>query len=443
MPPLIVAGMFVIPPCHVMVKELVIPQQIVQTQHSTFYCLYLNQNSFPAKIELGGMEEEEEEDCYITFTTSESRCDALFDRGIDMVAQGDPSAALSVFLETLTALQDCQYTNKLIPTLYQVAEAYKVLGETEKSREILDTVSIMQEALDAAMREKWKERKRHGRAGSMFHHHQQQQQSTDCGALFIKKAEECLGLVGELGAKADVEHAVESAESGFRILQFTLGPQHPRTLQTLRDLTTLYTGQEHCISVQLTHCVEPIIFTATIKSLCSQFSEQNKNPASDSVSVTLSGITLTPATCPSPLSSSLLHCNSIEDPLSTSSHSVEETNLLLVQENCLHKKEEEEEELKTSPLPVKARAHTQSTPTSQDVYTPWVLGDKTWTEFQCTHPESDPPASNCSRNSGGFSRGFSSYFFSHSLITLSTHLASIFTLFVAFGLMAVAALSIY
>ena len=36
--------------------------RVVQTQHSTFYCLYLNfqsQNSFPAKIELGGMEEEE------------------------------------------------------------------------------------------------------------------------------------------------------------------------------------------------------------------------------------------------------------------------------------------------------------------------------------------------------------------------------------------------
>jgi hypothetical protein len=339
-----------------------------------------------------------------------------------MVAQGDPSAALSAFLETLTALQDCQYTNKLLPTLYQVAEAYRILGETDKSMEISDTVSIMQEALDAAMREKWRERKMLGRVGSMFQ--DQQQQSTDCGALFLKKAEDTIGLVRELQEKSDLEHAVESAEIAFRILQFTLGPQHPRTLQSLRDLTTLYTGPESCISVQLTHCREPIIFTAAIKSLCSQFLEENQNPVSKSV--TLSGITN--ASCTSPLSSSLLHCNSLEDPLSTSSQSVEETSPQLPNKGLSEEEEEEDEGVKTPPLP--ARAHTQSTASSQ----PWV-GDK---EFQCSHPETVSICS--SRNSGGFS----SYSFPVSLISSqSNNLASIFTLFVAFSLMAVAALSIY
>ena len=372
-------------------------------------------------------DEEEEEGCYITFTTSESRCDALFDRGVDMVAEGDPSAALSAFLETLTALQDCQYTNKLLPTLYQVAEAYRILGETDKSMEISDTVSTMQEVLDAATREKWRERKMLGRVGSMFQ--DQQQQSTDCGALFLKKAEETIGLVCELQEKSDLEHAVESAEIAFRILQFTLGPQHARTLQSLRDLTTLYTGPESCISVQLTHCREPIIFTAAIKSLCSQFLEENQNPVSQCVSVTLSDIAN--ASCTSPLSSSLLHCNSLEDPLSTSSQSVEETSPQLPNKGLSQEKEEDDEGVKTPPPPAKARAHTQSTASSQDVYItsqPWV-GDK---EFQCGHPETVS------------SGGFSSYLFPVSLISShSNNLVSIFTLFVAFSLMAVAAFSIY
>ena len=101
------------------------------------------------------------------FTTSESRCDKLLDRGIDMVAQGDPVAALATFLDTLTALQDCHYTNKLLPTLYHIAEAYRVLGEADKSKEISDTVSLMQEALEDAMKEKWKKSKKFGRVTAL------------------------------------------------------------------------------------------------------------------------------------------------------------------------------------------------------------------------------------------------------------------------------------
>ena len=385
-------------------------------------------------------EEEEEEDCYITFTTSESRCDALFDRGIDMVAQGDPNAALSAFLETLTALQDCQYTIKLLPTLYQVAEIYRVLGEVEKSREVSETVSIMQEALDAAMKEKWRERKRLRRSWSAF----QDQQQTDCGALFLDKAEECLGMVHELLEKADVEGAVESAERVFRILQYTLGPQHPRTLQSLRDLATLHVADD-CICVQLTStsCVEPIVFTATIKSLCSQFSEQSiGNPTSTSASVTLSGITLRHSSQSAPITSSIHSWGSFEDSLPSTSSQDEASS----PENCITEEEEEEgERVKTPPLPLPtpgSEADTQSSPSSQDVYTAsqQLVCDKTVREFHCQGSDND---SSCnSRNGGGFS-GFSSNLLPLSLFSRSTNLASIFTLFVAFGLMAVAALSIY
>ena len=379
------------------------------------------------QTDFSSTEEEEEgegdEDCFITFTTSESRCDTLFERGIDMVAQGDPNAALSAFLETLSTLQDCQYCNKLLPTLYQIAEAYRVLGETEKSREITDAVSIMQGALDEAMREKWKERKRQGRAGSVFSEQQQQLQQSDCGALFLKKAE---SILRESRERDDMERAVELAENVFRILQFTLGPDHPRTQESLGELIGLYTRGS---PLHLAHCLEPIIFTATIKSLCSQFSEQNSNSEDSStmtnfsLSLTLSGITLTHSTSStsgtiSDFASSLLHWSSDEDSLSTSSGEEASPHLhsYITQE---------EDRVSTPPLP--PRAQLEGTQCTQDVVMdpePWC-GDKAQLECSVSH---------CS-----------SGILSHHILPLSlretANFASVFMVFVVFGL-TVAVLSI-
>ena len=231
-------------------------------------------------------EDGEDDNCFITFTTSESRCDALFEEGLDMVARGDPNSALCTFLETLTALQDCQYTNRLLPTLHQVASAYGVLGEVGKSREILDTLSVMQEALDEEMREKWRERKgkRKGKVGGSL-----MLEQADCGNLFLKKAESCLKLASEHELNGDHSSALEMA---FRLQQYTLGPGHPTTVKSLRNLIAIYTSCPEG-SIHSTLCFPgPIIFTSDIKSssMCSQTSTTppplHVHPASCSPSAT-------------------------------------------------------------------------------------------------------------------------------------------------------------
>lgn len=199
-------------------------------------------------------DEDEEEDCFIMFTTSESRCDDLFDRGLDMVAQGDPVAALNIFLDTLTALQECQYTNKLLPTLFQLGDAYRVLGETEKSREISDTVSLLQEALEDAMKEKYSRK-----VGTLW-------EQKDSGSLYLQKAEVRESLAQDLEKNGDFERALEYSESVFRIRQYTLGPQNPTTVRTLSNLIPLYTRAGK--TVHVTHFRDPIIFTSVIRSSC-------------------------------------------------------------------------------------------------------------------------------------------------------------------------------
>lgn len=177
-----------------------------------------------------------------------------------MVARGDPRAALSTFLETLTALQECQYTNKLFPTLYQLAEMYKVLGEVEKSTEISEALSIMQEALNEATKEKKKGRGR-GKA-----------QQGDCGSLFLHKAAALEGLAHDLEEKGDIACALHFAESAYRIQQYTLGPRHPETVQTLTNLVAFYAKLGEV--VHIANDAEPITFISVIKSSSQQLSTQ-------------------------------------------------------------------------------------------------------------------------------------------------------------------------
>ena len=203
-------------------------------------------------------DEDEQGDCFITFTTSESRCDDLFDQGVDMVAQGDPRAALNTFLDTLTSLQECQYTNKLLPTLHQLAEAYRTLGEMEKAREISDTVCLMQEAMNDTLKEKWKTRKQSRRAKPVL-------EQTDYGSLFLQKANSYETLAQDLEQNGDVEQALEHSKSAFRIRQYVLGPHSPSTEESLRHLIALYVKEGNMVHM-LPDSAEKIMFTSEIQS---------------------------------------------------------------------------------------------------------------------------------------------------------------------------------
>lgn len=235
-------------------------------------------------------DEDEEEDCFIMFTTSESRCDNLFDRGVDMVAQGDPAAALNLFLDTLTALQECQYTIKLLPTLFQLGDAYRVLGETEKSREISDTVSLLQEVLEDAMKEKWKKSKNSRKVKALS-------EQSDSGSLFLQKADACESLALDSEKNGDFEQALEHSESVFRIRQYTLGPRNPTTARSLSNLIALYNRAGE--TVHVTHHPDPIIFTSVIRSSCppenqSSYTEPSPQLLTSSTPIQTSGSTQSP-----------------------------------------------------------------------------------------------------------------------------------------------------
>lgn len=80
-------------------------------------------------------EDESDEESPIIFITSESRCEQLYHRGLEMQYRSDLEGALSSFLKCLEGMQKCEYFAKLPQTLHQLCEVYKSLNFTDKAEE--------------------------------------------------------------------------------------------------------------------------------------------------------------------------------------------------------------------------------------------------------------------------------------------------------------------
>ena len=186
-----------------------------------------------------------------------------------MASQNKTTEALSTFLNCLTALQECRYTSKLLPTLLKLADLYRSLGQLNKSQELLEACSVMEAVLEDAF-EKILASKKSRRSKAVA------EQQCDCDQLFLQKADELESLAHDL-TKIDTHHqAIEHAQNAFRIRQYVLGLQNPSTEKSLRELMHLYaqTGRSaHNLPVS----PEKILFTSEIPFAISAMHSQGGN----------------------------------------------------------------------------------------------------------------------------------------------------------------------
>lgn len=78
-------------------------------------------------------EESDEEDAFISFTTTESKCERLYEQGLEFKCEGDLHESLSSFLKCLGGMQECQYFAKLPQTLNQLSDLYRSLQHLERA----------------------------------------------------------------------------------------------------------------------------------------------------------------------------------------------------------------------------------------------------------------------------------------------------------------------
>ena len=91
--------------------------------------------------------DEDEEDAFISFTTLESKCERLYEQGLEFKHQGDLQESLSFFLKCLEGMQECQYFAKLPQTLHQLSDLYRSLEHLERADDYSKAEKLFYEAI--------------------------------------------------------------------------------------------------------------------------------------------------------------------------------------------------------------------------------------------------------------------------------------------------------
>ena len=190
-------------------------------------------------------QEDEPEDAFITFTTTESRCEQLYEKGMELKSQGQLEDALSCLLECLSRMQECQYFAKLAQTLHQLAELHHTLERYDKAVEFEQAEKLFYEAVivdlqDPDKREVTERKSTKKNPKGRRHKHLEPDLSDSYGDLLILKADEFEKLARLCAQEKKFQLALDYFGKAVKIRQSVFGPDHPVTTSSLEYFTVLY-----------------------------------------------------------------------------------------------------------------------------------------------------------------------------------------------------------
>ena len=189
-------------------------------------------------------EDELEEEAFITFTTAESRCEQLYEKGLELKSQGQLEDALSCLLECLSKMQECQYFAKLAQTLHHLAELHHTLERYDKAVEFAQAEKLFYEAVIIDIQEKKEKEngtKKHQKGRRRKHPDLYDPDPSDSyGDLLILKADEYEKLARLCAQEKTFPLALDYCGKAVKIRQSVFGPDHPITTRSLEYFTVLY-----------------------------------------------------------------------------------------------------------------------------------------------------------------------------------------------------------
>ncbi len=203
-----------------------------------------------------GDEDWDEGDTFISFTTTETKCEQIFEEGLLYKTRGELDRALQCFLKCLEGMQECQYFAKLPQTLHILAEIYQSLQCYDKAVEFASAEKLFYEAvlIDATktqMRETSAgatssgEKKPKGKRRPFGKKPRDQSwrrgsNPAEYGDLMIKKADEYNHLAKLCADQKKYKLALDYCGKAAKIRKSIFGDSHPVTTETLDYLTVLY-----------------------------------------------------------------------------------------------------------------------------------------------------------------------------------------------------------
>ena len=201
-----------------------------------------------------GDEDWDEGDTFISFTTTETKCEQLFEEGLQYKMRGELDRALQCFLKCLEGMQECQYFAKLPQTLHILAEIYQSLQCYDKAVEFASAEKLFYEAvlIDATQAQNREtttgaagEKRPRGKRRPFSKKPRDQSwrrgsNPAEYGDLMIKKADEYNLLAKLCADQKKYELALDYCGKAAKIRKSVFGDSHPVTTETLDYLTVLY-----------------------------------------------------------------------------------------------------------------------------------------------------------------------------------------------------------
>ncbi len=189
----------------------------------------------------------DEEDAFISFTTTESRCEQLYQEGLELKHSGDHENSLTSFLKCLEGMQECQYFVKLPQTLHQLSVLSRSLQdlqgaeEYEKAERLFYEATAVESPPQAQTKEggaKHKKRKPFSKrpkpAISVCN-------PAEYGNILISKSDDYERLARVCAKENKFSDALDHCSKAVSIKQCVFGRNHHSTLTSMDYLTALHT----------------------------------------------------------------------------------------------------------------------------------------------------------------------------------------------------------
>lgn len=195
-------------------------------------------------------EESDGEDTFISFTTTESKCETLFQRGLELKVDGEFVNALDCFQECLGGMQECQYFAKLPQTLQQLEYLYRALGLDDKAEEYGRAEKLFQEATQlkvdtpSGQTQPKTKRRPFSKKPRSLASSSQGCNPGEYGNLITKKANEFDKLARFCAERGEIEHALEYCGKVVVLRQCLCGESLPVTEASLNYFKALYAELE-------------------------------------------------------------------------------------------------------------------------------------------------------------------------------------------------------
>lgn len=200
----------------------------------------------------------DEEDVGISFTTTETKCERLFEQGLELKLNGDIERSLSCFLDCLEGMQVCQYFAKLAQTLHHLGELCRLLGCHEKAMVYSEMEMLFYEAITpgpntASNNETDSPHKKTRSKRRLFSKSRPSGHSSagggtnpaEYGELIIKKAQEYETLAKSCVKEMNFELALEYFRRATSLKGSVLGFNHPTTVASSKYLATVRSEMGH------------------------------------------------------------------------------------------------------------------------------------------------------------------------------------------------------